>query len=405
MQGAIRYRYACDKVPLKDVETRTFGLWLAPPPAAGEPFGKSVDSFFRLMLPDVPPGPQWLHEVAMVYYDYMSDNGQGWEKDVNELGRLLRPEERPRVALCLLGWYDSLGGYCYDDSTGKLRTEWIAARQRTCNLRLTQEEVKRRLRLAKRLGFRVLLYFADGMVQDSKAPIAGCYHPEWDYRDAAGNRITGWQGPDTWGMTYMRNAAHPEVARWYRRYLAALLTAYGPDVDGFVWDETFHMSLGLLAQKPQPAYCDRAMMDLIKALRQRVKAAYPEKVFLASDCVGVINSPNYAMMADGTYQDTACRPFAWSYGLFPNWRNTLWSCNWWPVSNFSWTRWGTETLGTPVAISNGWGDDKGPSEWDAKHREAVIALFRKRLAMVPVRFLTESPAKVLAGVPAPTVVP
>ena len=172
MQGVVRYRYACSQVPLKGTETRQFGLWLAPPPSADEPFGKSIDSFFRLMLPDVPPGPKWQHEIAMVYYDFLSEDGQGWEKDVNELARLLKPEERRRVALCFHGWYESLGGYSYDDSTGKMKTEWTAM-GRTRKVHLTQEEMKRRLRVAKQLGFRVMLYFGDGMIQDSKSPIAG----------------------------------------------------------------------------------------------------------------------------------------------------------------------------------------------------------------------------------------
>lgn len=398
VQGQVRYRYACGKVPLTGTETRSFGLWLVPAPPADEPFGKSVDSFFRLMLPDVPPGPQWLHDIAMVSYDYLSENGRGWEQDLQELARLLTPEERRRVALCFHGWYESIGGYGYDDATGKMKTAWTAM-ERTRKVRLTREEVQRRLRFARQRGFRVLWYFADGLLQDSQAPFPGCYHPEWDWRDGAGNRISGWQGPDTWGPTYARNPAHPEVVRWYSNYLRALLDAYGPEVDGFVWDETFHMRLGLITRHPEPAYCDRAMLDLLGALRQQVKAADRDKVFLASDCLGVCGSASYALLADGTFQDTGCKASAWSYGLFPNWRNTLWSCNWGAVSHFSWTRWGVENLGTPVSISNGYGDDRGPSEWTPHMRDAIVELFHQRLAKAPVRFLACDPAALLANSP------
>ena len=89
----------------------------------------------------------------------------------------------------------------------------------------------RRLALAKQLGFRVILYFGDGVIQDSKSPAAGCYHPDWDYQDAKGKRVTGWEGPDTWGTTYVRNPSHPEVVAWYGRYLKALLDAFGPEID------------------------------------------------------------------------------------------------------------------------------------------------------------------------------
>ena len=51
------------------------------------------------------------------------------------------------------------------------------------------------------------------------------------------------------------------------------------------------------------------MMALVKALTRQVHAFDPEQVFLASDCTGAYgwnHVPGYAMMADGTYQDSHC---------------------------------------------------------------------------------------------------
>jgi hypothetical protein len=392
ISGAVRWRYAACKVPLAAgrTETRHFGVWLAAA-RPNEPFGRSAEAFFRLMLPDVPPGPKWLHEIAMVGYDYLSDNGTGWEKDVQELARLLTPEERRRVALCFHGWYENIGGYGYDDAKKEMKPQWVAM-ARTRKVSFTQDEVRRRLKAARDLGFRVLWYFGDGVLQDSGAP---CYRPEWDFVDGEGKKVSGWTGPDTWGRTFARNPAHPQVCRWYQDYLAALVKAYGPVVDGFVWDETFYIRTAATTRAPQPAYCDRAMLDLVKTLTAQVRAADPQKVFLASDCLGGVgtNIPGYAVVADGTYQDTACAPAAWSYGLFPAWRNVLWSCNWWSVTKFNDTRWGVEHFGVPVAISNGWEDALGPSEWTPQDREKILALFRQRLAgKERVRYLTVAPA-------------
>jgi hypothetical protein len=129
------------------------------------------------------------------------------------------------------------------------------------------------------------------------------------------------------------------MVAWYGRYLKALLAAFGSEIDGVVWDETHYVKLGWIAAKPEPAYCDRAMMDLLAGLRRQMKAADPQKVFLASDCVGPDEpgwgNVNYAMVADGTYQDSWCRPACWSYGFFPNWRNSYWSCIWAAQSNSS----------------------------------------------------------------------
>lgn len=399
VEGALRFRYGASQVPLSSPETRTFALWFPNDLRAAKQFPAAVDAWFRLMLPDVPPGPKWLHEIAMAGFDFLSDDGQGWDRDVRLLASWLEPAERRRVALCLHGWYDALGSYCYDAPTHSMKQEWIAF-ERTRKVKFTQAEIKRRLRLAHDLGFRVLLYFGDGVAADSGVP---GYRDDWAYRDPKGNKITGWQGPDTFGPTYMRNLGDPEVVSWHTNYLDALLKTYGAETDGFVWDETFHASLGQISCAPQPAYCDRNMMALVKALTRQVHAFDPQKVFLASDCIGAYgwnDVPGYAMVADGTYQDSRCGSVAWSYGLFPNWRNTLWSCNWFDITGFQLTRWGVRKFGVPVTISNGWGDDCGPSEWTPRQRDAILSLFRERLRMrTPVRFLSDGPGKLWSHAP------
>ncbi len=399
VQGSVRYRYAGARVPILGKETRYFGFWFAGGDVSKQTFERGVDAFFALMLPDVPAGPKWLHKVAMISYDFLSDNGQGWEKDIRVLTPLLTPEERGRVALCLHGWYDALGAYAYDDTAGRMKDRWVAF-ARTRKVAFTRDELRRRLRLARDAGFRVLLYFADGLAADSGVP---GYRDDWAYRDDRGQKIEGWQGPDTFGKTYLRNPAHPEVSRWYGSYLKALLETYGRDVDGVVWDETFHMSVGRWTPQPKPAYCDRAMLSLVKALTAQVERYDPNKVFLSSDCIGALGAmeiPGYAMMADGTYQDSHCTPAAWSYGLFPNWRNTLWSCNWNACTWFHCTRWGVQTFGVPVVFTNGWEDDRGPSELTVVERDRLLALFRDRLKRTSrLRFLTQGPERLLAGSP------
>ncbi len=396
---SMQYRYASGSIPLESPERRTACLWIPKKGSSRPLFERAMDAFFLNALPDVAPGPCWLHGIAMVDYDYLSDNGKGWEQDVAELAKLLAPEERKRVALCFHGWYDAIGTYCYDAAAKRMQDEWTAM-ARTRKVAMTREDVLRKLRFAREQGFRVLMYFGDGLLQDSGTP---GYRPEWDLVRADGTKITGWQGPDTWDKTYARNPANPEVAQWYQDYLNAMLAAYGPDVDGFVWDETFYVTTGMTTLTPAPAYCDRAMMRLVKALAQQVHAADPEKAFLSSDDVGSVGPgavPGYAMVAHGTWQDSWCLPAAWSFGLFPNWRNTLWSCNWKPLSSFGYTKWGVENFGTPVAISHGWGDDRGVADWKPQERERILGLFRARMAMKDrVRYLTKDPAELLAKGP------
>jgi hypothetical protein len=130
-----------------------------------------------------------------------------------------------------------------------------------------------------------------------------------------------------------------------------------------------------------PGYAARAFMTLMREVASAV-AAYPNMAFLSSDNIGfgdqVRNAP-YSLMAHGTYQDSHCRPEAWPYALFPNFRNAFWSCNWGAVSNFEFMKYGVDTFDTPVSLSNGaFGDDIGISDMNASQVKKVMDLFETR---------------------------
>ncbi len=348
------------------------------------PPNDAVQAFFDAALPDIPQGPSWLHEIAMVGYDYLSDGGQGWFRDIDALTAVLPPPDRSKVLLCLHGWYDFVGRYCFDPKTGMLDREWTAfsnyprVKEKFPNsipVKLTLKDVHDRIAYAKSRGFRCGLYFADGMSAGDS--LANIYAPEkvlyWG----------GWHGPDTKGKTYCQNPLVPQVRDFFLRYMNALLQEYGREIDALVWDETFHVDTGSLGSEALPGYADRAMMrltrDLTALVHEHNRKAGTQVAFMASDCIGVFpdwaDKPPYALVADGTYQDSHCRPLAWSYGIFPNFRNVMWSCNWAPVTNWAYTEFGVRNYQAPVAISNGWGDDAGFSEMSAAMRQKVMDLF------------------------------
>jgi hypothetical protein len=81
----------------------------------------------------------------------------------------------------------------------------------------------------------------------------------------------------------------------------------------------------------------------------------------------------------GTYQDSWCAPVAWPYGLFPNFRNVIWSCNWAPITRYEYSRYAVETFAVPVPISNGAsGDDIGIGDMSADQQATIVDLFNKR---------------------------
>lgn len=358
---------------------------------------ETLQAFFDEILGDVPPGPSWLHEIALVGFDYMSDGGKGWYADIDALEKAIAPQDRRHVFLCMHAWYDWLGKYCLDEKTGKFVDRWTAFgnyekhknQPKTLNLagdkvdggftkcvpvELTPSKVLDRLKYAKSKGFRVGMYFADGM-------IAGTDLPSFDKRFVL--HMGGWQGPDTPGQPYCQNPLVPEVRRFYLTYADALLDTFASQVDAFVWDETFSVPRGSLGSEDVPGYADRAMMRLVRDVAKRVENFNQEHhrqiALLTSDCLGTVpGAAPYALAGHGTYQDTWCQPKAWSYAVFPNYRNTVWSCCWWPVHKWRWIDFGARHYQAPVAVSNGWGDNQGFSELTPEMQQKVIALFQWR---------------------------
>jgi hypothetical protein len=364
-------------------------------------FNTAMGVFYETALAQVRPGPEWLHGVSMVDYDYLSKNGDGWFVDIDVLTQAVAPADREKIVLALHGWYDCVGRYSFDHRRGSLAKEWTtfpsagggwrrgpggdpvdwndAGVARLRPYRMSLGDMHRRIRYAKDRGFRVCLYYADGLV--SCDGNLGVHDPskvlQWG----------GWSGPDTIGKTYVQNPLHPEVREFFKRYMQALVEEYGREVDGFIWDETGYVAAGQTGTEAAPGCADIAMLRLVGEIADIVAGYNPRLALFTSDNIGYKGSARqapYSLMAQGTFQDSHCRPEAWSSGLFPNFRNTLWSCNWAPVSNFRYTKYGVETFDAPVSISNGcFGDDAGISDMSPAQRKQVLDLFdtRKRRPM------------------------
>jgi len=121
----------------------------------------------------------------------------------------------------------------------------------------------------------------------------------------------------------------------------------------------------------------------VRDVAATVASFSPQLAFFASDDIGAFseyeqNVP-YCLVVHGTYQDSWCTPGGWSYGLFPNYRNTLWSCNWAPVTRLEYSRYAVEMFDAPVPISNGaLGDDIGIGDMTASQQRKVVDLFEAR---------------------------
>lgn len=331
---------------------------------------EGMKMYYQTILKDVPPGPGWMKDIAMISYDYMSDDGKGWYNDIDTLVKFITPVDRGKIALCLHGWYDVVGRYCYNEKTGKLDQTWT---NRIRGMELSLEELHRRITYAKEKGFIVLMYYADGVLSSKGLP---------DFNPRHIMESGGWNGPDVIGGPYHKNIVCEIVSDFYRKYARALFSEFALQVDGFVWDETFYIKMGNTGTDICRGYGDRTQMRLVKEISAILHSIAPEKAFFTSDCIGeeeyFNDVPPYALLADGCYQDSHSKPSFWSYGIFPNYRNVIWSCNWTPLTNFRYTAFGVYAYNTPVVFTNGWGDDKGFSEMSIKERSDFINLFNFR---------------------------
>ena len=352
---------------------------------------RGADGIFRTFyrtIPEIEPCAPWALDVAMGYYDYNGDDGQGWYHDLTTLAELIPQPDRGKVACCLHGWYDRLGFYCYDQQTNTLADTWTAfdnGHPGRRPIRMSKQEMHRKIAFAKSLGFRVVLYYADSTnLTAAHAGESWCGQDfrKYLYTNKAGTQPAGWTGPCGGGLQL--DISLPEVRQWYTDYFQALLHEYGTEVDGFVLDESNYFSseaLCLHGGRPT-AYGDQAQMrfihDLTVAL-QKYRQRNPDL------CLFEGSHYLYGLVTHGSFTDFEGIP------LVVNYRNSSIQCCWEdPGIRNVHCRFRTDPnysypYGLDIGLTNGWGSDMGPSEMPADRLAEVIAHFQQRVSQGPPR--------------------
>lgn len=340
-----------------------------------------IRSFYNT-IPEIAPAPSWVHEVALAYYDYNSEDGKGWYRDMDAMAAKCPPEHRSKIAVCLHGWYDNTGYYCYDHSTGTLKDEWMAFANPAPGynskhpIQMSKTEMHQRISYARNKGFRVILYFADG----TNCTGTPDFHKGEQFRYKDGSYKGGWTGPCGGGPAL--DPASRSVQEWYLDYLEALLQEYGKEIDGLVFDETNYFLADDVSYRipSAPAYADREMMKWMALLKQKVqqwRTINPDLVFLEG------SHYFYGLVADGSFTDFSGLP------SMINYRNSSWTCSW---QNPGVRNWHTTDrtrkdikypYGLDMGLSNGWGSDTGPSEMDAKTLDETFRYFIQRVKQGP----------------------
>ncbi len=344
-------------------------------------------SFYRT-IPEIEPCAPWVLDVAIGYYDYNGDDGQGWYNDLQKLAELIQQPDRGKVACCLHGWYDRLGFYCYDQRTNTLADTWTAfdnGHPGRRPIRMSKQELHRKIAFAKSLGFRVVLYYADSTnltaAHTGKSWCGQDFH-KYLYTNKAGIQPAGWTGPCGGGLQL--DISLREVRQWYTDYFQALLQEYGTEVDGFVLDESNYFSAeALCLHDGRPtAYGDLAQMrfihDLTVAL-QRHRRRNPDL------CLFEGSHYLFGLVTHGSFTDFEGIP------LVVNYRNSSIQCCWEdPGIRNVHCRFRTDPdftypYGLDIGLTNGCGSDMGPSEMPADRLAEVIAHFQQRVSQGPPR--------------------
>lgn len=270
---------------------------------------EALDGWFDAATPDVPPGPAWLHEIALQDYDYMSKNGEGWFRDIDAAADMIAPQDRHRTLFTLHGWYDKCGRYCFDAERGALDDAWtvfpfmdspeLKARELAeqgendhprgytfrnlasyHSLRMDWDNVRSRLEYARERGFRTAFYLITGLMDlGSRAEHVA---------DGTGldNETHLWVGPDAIGETYLMNPLHPQVRARLLALTDALLEKVGDLVDAMVIDEAYFIGNGDLGPTACPGYADQAQASLFQEIAARCHAFNPELALLSADHLG-----------------------------------------------------------------------------------------------------------------------
>lgn len=346
--------------------------------------GDAIEAFYASALRDVPSGPAWLHDIALAHYDYLAGDGDGWFRDIDTLADRIPAEHHHKVCVCLHGWYDVIGRYSMNERSRTIEDAWTALVHRSDTpagaldpVPMNRERICQMLRYARDRGFRTVLYYGDGLVADSQW--AAAHFPA-----EAVLKCGGWEVGIA-SHAVILNPLHPDIRRWFTDYTKALLDAWGADLDGLVWDETYYITAGERGPAACPGYADRAWMTLMQEVARIAHAYRRDLAVLGSDCLGTAHSLDtveavaYSLVVDGCWQDTECEPNSWAYGLFPNWRNVLWSCNWAPEQLRHFSEHGVRGFGAPVPTSNGYLESRGPSDMTPEQLDRTLALFAERV--------------------------
>jgi hypothetical protein len=313
--------------------------------------------------------PDWVREMKVHYYDYLSsDKGENYRRGNGYESDLPHFQEFQVGMGTQHGYYPAIGDYINPN-----RRNWKAMLgDKAGAVDMSIEKMKARIKATRETGAKASIYMHAALFDDAAecfADLSDCIQI-----DKEGNRMNfGWTGPDTAGKTWRASLASQQWRSHLLQQAQWIMEILAPDA--IIMDETF-AGIGYDFHPDRPNIVSVSAIEFYKKLRALIKSFGSDKAFFSSDC----SMSPFVLWADGeggdhSYPNLSGHPL---YTQEPvRYLAALGKKPWRPCAWHFQQMWDTQMklarqVRSGVGVSNGWIEYTGLTRLPAAVREKIL---------------------------------
>jgi len=314
--------------------------------------------------------PQWVYDMRVHYYDFLSSadgesgkRGNGYDSDLAFFRDF-------HVGMATQhGYYTAIGDYIHPD-----RKTWLAMRgDKNGPAEMSLEKMRVRIKNTRAAGSKAAVYKHAALFDDASDQfprLGNCIQV-----DSNGQRMNfGWTGPDTAGTTWRSSISSAQWREHLLQQAAWIMEILEPDA--IVMDETF-AGLGYDFHPDRVGSTSVYAIEFYKAMRSLIRSFGNEKAFFSSDC----SMSPFILWADGECGDHAY-PGLLGHPLYTQepvrYLAALGNKPWRPCAWHFQQMWNNQVslarqVGSGVGVSNGWIEYTGLTRLPDQIHNRIIA--------------------------------
>lgn len=326
-------------------------------------------AFHRFAHEEEYEPPEWLREMRVHYYDFLSSangktghRGDGYDADLPHFPAF-------HVGMATQhGYYPALGDFIHPD-----RPSWKAMRGDAAGpADMSIDVMRERIKATRKAGARAAVYMHPVLL-DGASEIYRRYK-DHVLVDEAGQPVPfGWAGPDTVGKSWRASLGSPEWRAHILQQTEWIMELLEPDA--ITLDETF-AGIGYDHHPSHSGPMALDAIDLYRKMRTIIKSHGADRALLTSDC----SMTGFVLWGDGECGDHAYDPllgqplyrqkpvrYLAALGDKP-WRPCAWHFRGMWEKQMALAR----QTGSGVGVSNGWIEFTGLAGLSAEERKPLI---------------------------------